>query len=137
MYTVPDTRALPTCPLTLPPATALAVAAKDTCPLTFAPATAFAVVANDTAPVTLLPTIALSPLPLPVNTPVLAVNAGAVTVPLTPKLVNVPTLVMLGCAAVVTVPAVVALVALVAALISCASRSGDQKDKEEEGRWGE
>ena len=35
-------------------------------------------------------------------------------VPETTKLVNVPTLVMLGCAAVVTVPAVVALVALVA-----------------------
>ena len=38
-------------------------------------------------------------------------NATAVTVPLTPSEVNVPTLVMFGCAAVVTVPAVVALVA--------------------------
>ena len=48
---------------------------------------------------------------MPVNTPVFAVNATAVTVPFTLKLVNVPTLVMLGCALVVTVPAVVALVA--------------------------
>ena len=60
---------------------------------------------------TLAPAIALRPLPLPVKTPVLAVNATAVTVPLTPSEVNVPTLVMFGCAAVVTVPAVVALVA--------------------------
>ena len=36
----------------------------------------------------------------------------AVTAPDTPKLVNVPTDVMLGCAAVVTVPAVVALPAV-------------------------
>jgi hypothetical protein len=70
-----------------------------------------AAVALATVPVTLAPAIALRPLPLPVNTPVLAVNAEAVTVPLTPNDVNVPTDVMLGCAAVVTVPAVVALVA--------------------------
>ena len=36
--------------------------------------------------------------------PVLAVNATAVTVPFTPSEVNVPTLVTLGCAAVVSVP---------------------------------
>jgi hypothetical protein len=70
-----------------------------------------AAVAFGTVPVTLAPAIALNPLPLPVNTPVLAVNAEAVTVPLTPNDVNVPTDVILGCAAVVTVPAVVALVA--------------------------
>ena len=53
-------------------------------------------VAFATVPVTLAPAIALSPLPLPVNTPVFAVNAGAVTVPLTPSEVNVPTDVILG-----------------------------------------
>ena len=57
------------------------------------------------------PAIALKPLPLPVKTPVFAVNATAVTVLFTLNPVNVPTLVMLGCALVVTVPAVVALVA--------------------------
>ena len=45
---------------------------------------------------TFAPTIELNPLALPVKTPVLAVNAVAVTVLLTPKLVNVPTLVMFG-----------------------------------------
>ena len=61
---------------------------------------------------TMLPACTLlNPLALPVNTPVLAVNATAVTVPLTPNDDNVPTDVMFGCAAVVTVPAVVALVA--------------------------
>jgi len=65
-------------------------------------------VALPTVPITLAPTNELNPLPLPVNTPVFAVNATAVTVPFTPKVVNVPTLVILGCAAVVTVPAVVA-----------------------------
>ena len=88
-----------------------AVVADDTVPDTLAPATALAVVANDTAPVTLAPAIALNPLPLPVNTPVLAVMLAAVIVPLTPNDVSVPTLVILGCADVVTVPAVVALVA--------------------------
>ena len=67
-----------------------------------------ALVALGTVPVTLAPANALNPLPLPVNTPVFAVTATAVTVPLTPSDVNVPTDVMLGCAAVVTVPAVVA-----------------------------
>ena len=70
-----------------------------------------AVVAALTVPVTLAPASCDRPLPLPVNTPVFDVMFAAVTVPLTPKLVNVPTDVMLGCAAVVTVPAVVALVA--------------------------
>jgi hypothetical protein len=58
--------------------------------------------------VILLPFSADIPLPLPVNTPVLAVIFAPVIVPLTPKPVNVPTDVMFGCAAVVTVPAVVA-----------------------------
>ena len=58
----------------------------------------------DTEPVTLAPLILVNPAPLPVNTPVLAVNATAVTVPFTPNDVNVPTLVIFGCAAVVTVP---------------------------------
>ena len=53
-------------------------------------------VAFATVPVTLAPTIELNPLPLPVNTPVLAVKATAVTVPFTPKDVNVPTLVIFG-----------------------------------------
>ena len=39
---------------------------------------------------------AVSAEPLPVNTPVLAVNATAVTVLLTPSVVSVPTLVILG-----------------------------------------
>ena len=43
--------------------------------------------------------------------PVLANTLPAVIAPVTPKLVNVPVLVIFGCAAVVTVPAVVALVA--------------------------
>ena len=72
-----------------------------------------AVVALATVPVTLAPAIALSPLPLPVNTPVLAVIFAAVIVPFTPRAVSVPTDVMLGCAAVVTVPAVVALSTLI------------------------
>ena len=55
---------------------------------------------------------AVSAEPLPVNIPVLAVNATAVTVLLTPNVVNVPTDVIFGCALVVTVPAVVAAVAL-------------------------
>ena len=55
-----------------------------------------AAVALATVPVTFAPAIALSPLPLPVKTPVLAVMFAAVMLPLTPKLVNVPTDVMLG-----------------------------------------
>ena len=54
----------------------------------------------------------VNPLPLPVKIPVLAVKLTAVAVPFTSKVVNVPTDVMLGCAFVVTVPAVVAIVAL-------------------------
>ena len=73
-----------------------------------------AYVAFATVPVTFAPTIELNPLALPVNTPVFAVNATAVTVPLTPSDVNVPTEVMFGCAAVVIVPAVVAEPALTA-----------------------
>ena len=44
------------------------------------------------------------PLPLPVNTPVLAVMLAAVIFPLTPRAVSVPTPVILGCEAVVSVP---------------------------------
>ena len=68
-----------------------------------------ALVALLTVPVTLAPTIELNPLPLPVNTPVFAVMFAAVIVPLTPNDVSVPTLVIFGCALVVTVPAVFAL----------------------------
>ena len=57
---------------------------------------AAAFVALGTVPVTLAPTNELKPLPLPVNTPVLAVILAAVIVPLTPNDVNVPTEVMLG-----------------------------------------
>jgi hypothetical protein len=72
----------------------------------------FASLACASVPVeTLLAFSAVSAEPLPVKIPVLAVKAEAVTVPLTPRLVSVPTEVMFGCAAVVTVPAVVALVA--------------------------
>ena len=60
-----------------------------------------AYVAFATVPVTLAPTNELSPLPLPVNTPVFDVIFAAVIVPLTPNDVNVPTEVMFGCAAVV------------------------------------
>jgi len=62
-------------------------------------------VALGTVPVTLAPTNELNPVALPVNTPVFAVNAGAVIVPLEFKLVNIPVLVMFGCALVVTVAA--------------------------------
>ena len=60
-----------------------------------------ALVALDTVPVTLAPTNELNPLPLPVKTPVFAVNAAPVVVPTTFNDVNVPTLVIFGCAAVV------------------------------------
>ena len=73
-------------------------------PTTLATATEYAYNALPTLPVTLAPTIERSPLPLPVNTPVFAVNATAVTVPFTPNDVSVPTLVIFGCAAVVSVP---------------------------------
>ena len=56
----------------------------------------------------LLAFISDNALPLPVNTPVFAVILAAVIVPLTPRLVSVPTLVIFGCALVVTVAAVVA-----------------------------
>ena len=52
VYTVPATNALPTCPDTLPPATAYAV---------------FAILALGTYPVTLAPVILDNALPLPVN----------------------------------------------------------------------
>ena len=55
-----------------------------------------------------------NPPPSPVNNPVFAVNDCAVTIPLTPNTVIVPTEVIFGCADVVTVPDVVADVALVA-----------------------
>ena len=59
-------------------------------------------------PVSILLALKLvNPLPLPVNTPVLAVILAAVMFPLTPNPVSVPTLVTLGCAAVVSVPATV------------------------------
>ena len=40
----------------------------------------------------------VKPAALPVNTPVFAVILAAVILPLTPKSVNVPTLVIFGCA---------------------------------------
>ena len=52
--------ALVTTPLTLAPATALAVVAKATAPDTLAPATAFAVAANVTSPLTLAPATAFA-----------------------------------------------------------------------------
>ena len=58
-------------------------------------------------------TVAAEPDALPVNAPVnvVALTLPALMLPVTAKLLNVPVEVMLGCAAVVTVPAVVALVA--------------------------
>ena len=55
-----------------------------------------------------------NPPPSPLNKPVFAVNDCDVTIPLTPNTDHVPTLVIFGCADVVTVPDVVADVALVA-----------------------
>ena len=52
-----------------------------------------------TCPVTLPPTTFDKPPASPVNTPVFAVIAEAVIVPLTPKPVNVPNDVMFACAA--------------------------------------
>jgi hypothetical protein len=70
-----------------------------------------AVVAALTVPVTLAPVIELRDEPLPltlVNTPFVAPILPTLALPVTANEVNVPTLVILGCAAVVTVPAVVA-----------------------------
>ena len=92
----------------------LGCAAVVTVPAVVADPALVAYVALATVPVTLPPANALKPLPLPVNTPVLAVMLTPVIVPFTPSDVNVPTDVMLGCAAVVTVPAVVADPALAA-----------------------
>ena len=94
-----------TSPETLAPATALAVAALDTSPETLAPATELAVAANATSPVTFAPFSADNPDPLPVKIPVFAVIFGAVMLPLASNEVSVPTDVILGCAAVYTVPA--------------------------------
>ena len=80
-------------------------AAVVTVPAVVAEPVVVANVAFATVPVTLAPGILFSPLALPVNTPVLAVNATAVIVLFTPNEVRVPRLVMLGCAAVVNVPA--------------------------------
>ena len=79
-------------------------------------------VALATVPVTLAPVNELNPEPLPlmfapVMLPVAEIKPPVLTLPpstfpVTVTLVNVPTLVMLGCAFVVTVAAVVAVVAL-------------------------
>ena len=66
-----------------------------------------AYVALATVPVTLAPVIELKAAPLPLK-------LMPSTLPVVDKLVNTPTLVMLGCAFVVTVPAVVAAPALTA-----------------------
>jgi hypothetical protein len=57
----------------------------------------------------LLASNAVRLLPLPLNIPEFAVMLTPVIVPFTPKPVNVPVLVILGCAFVVTVPAVATL----------------------------
>ena len=64
-----------------------------------------AVVAVATVPLILAATTFDKPPASPVNTPVFAVNATAVTVPLTPNALNVPNDVMFGCDAVASVPA--------------------------------
>ena len=71
-----------------------------------APATAFAVVANETAPDTLAPCILEIFPPSPNKLPVML---GPLIFPLDVTLVSVPTLVILGCALVYTVPAIAAL----------------------------
>ena len=89
-----------------------ALVAEATVPETFAPATALAdvaFVAKATVPVTLAPVNDDNPDPLPVNMPEFAVILTAVIKPFTFNPVNIPILVILPCAAVVTVPAVVAL----------------------------
>ena len=88
-----------TTPVTLPPATLFAIAAKPTCPPTFAPV--------------ILVKLAPSP-DTDVNVPRVADILPTETLPVTVSEVKVPTEVILGCAAVVTVPAVVAVVADVA-----------------------
>ena len=82
----------------------LGCAAEVTVPATTDVPALVAYAALATVPVTLVPGIAVNPEPLPVNTPVFAVILTAVTVPFTPKPVNVPVEVMFGCAAVVNVP---------------------------------
>ena len=89
----------------------LACAFPVTVPAVLALSALTACVAFATVPVTFAPARLDNPEPLPVNTPVLAVNALAVTVPTTSNDVSVPTLVMLDCAAFVTVFAVLACVA--------------------------
>ena len=56
-------------------------------------------------PVILTPCIECTPYPLPVKSPVFAVNAAPVVVPVTFNDVNVPVLVIFGCALIVTLPA--------------------------------
>ena len=106
--------ALVTSPETFAPATALAVTAKFTCPVTLGPATALALsddtacVAFATTPETFAPVIAAKLAPSPdtyVKTPPVPDTLPADTLPVTDNADNVPTLVIFGCAAVVTVPA--------------------------------
>ena len=69
------------------------MAAKLTCPLTLPPATAFAVAAKLTCPVTLPPVIDVSADPLPltlVNTPFVAPMFPTLALPDTLRLPNVP-----------------------------------------------
>ena len=86
-----------TAPETLAPATAFAVVANATAPETLAPATAFAVVANATAPETLAPVSELNPEPLPVimPAPVFNVPATLTPVPVTTRILALPTALML------------------------------------------
>ena len=100
----------------------VALVALPTAPLTLLPATLLAVVAYATAPFTLAPLMYVILLPLPLKLPAPCITklfALIVPVmlappmpsirPVTLRLTNVPVLVIFGCAAVVTVPAVVAL----------------------------
>ena len=80
LYTVPETTAFATCPVTFPPATEFAVVAKLTAPDTLEPDTEFAVVAKATAPVTLAPTTLDS---LPASPPIVPV--ATVILPVTVK----------------------------------------------------
>ena len=101
---MPETKALPTCPDTLAPATALAVVAKVARPAvaTFKFATCVVLVTVNGA----VPGAILDIKRLAVTIPAVF-KLPEVVLPVTVKLVNVPTLVMFGCALVVNDPCIV------------------------------
>ena len=83
-------------PVNVPTEVTFGCAAVVTVPAVPAVPALTAYVALATVPVTFAPVNEFKPEPLPVNTPVFAVMLTAVTVPLTPRPVKVPTEVILG-----------------------------------------